>query len=45
MPLNSTFWGDYFKMLTGKYGIIRMMNFNEKQSKAQSNSPNTFTTL
>ena len=29
MPLASTFWGDYFGMLTDKFGINWMMSFNE----------------
>jgi PhnB protein len=33
MPLNNTFWGDYFGMLTDKFGINWMMSFNEKQQK------------
>jgi PhnB protein len=31
MPLNKTFWGDYFGMFTDKYGINWMVSFNEKQ--------------
>jgi PhnB protein len=30
MPLNTTFWGDYFGMLTDKFGINWMMSFNEQ---------------
>jgi PhnB protein len=33
MPMNQTFWGDYFGMLTDKFGINWMMSFNE-QNKA-----------
>lgn len=33
MPLGSTFWGDYFGMLTDKFGINWMMSFNEGQQK------------
>ncbi|MEJ5995544.1 VOC family protein [Pedobacter sp. Du54] len=29
MPLNETFWGDYFGMLTDKFGIGWMMSFNK----------------
>ncbi len=29
MHLNSTFWGDYFGMLTDKFGINWMISFNE----------------
>ncbi|MCW4467703.1 VOC family protein [Flavobacterium sp. MFBS3-15] len=29
MPLENTFWGDYFGMLTDKFGINWMMSFNE----------------
>lgn len=31
MPLAHTFWGDYFGMLTDKFGIHWMMSFNEQQ--------------
>lgn len=31
MALDNTFWGDYFGMLTDKFGINWMMSFNEKQ--------------
>ena len=31
MPLETTFWGDYFGMLTDKFGINWMMSFNEQQ--------------
>lgn len=30
MPLNHTFWGDYFGMLTDKFGINWMMSYNER---------------
>ncbi len=33
MPLNNTFWGDYFGMLTDQFGINWMMSFNENQKK------------
>lgn len=29
MPLESTFWGDYFGMLTDQFGINWMVSFNE----------------
>lgn len=29
MPMEKTFWGDYFGMLTDKFGINWMMSFNE----------------
>lgn len=29
MPMNKTFWGDYFGMCTDKFGINWMMSFNE----------------
>lgn len=29
MPMNQTFWGDYFGMLTDQFGINWMMSFNE----------------
>ena len=31
MPMEQTFWGDYFGMLTDKFGINWMISFNEKQ--------------
>lgn len=31
MPLNNTFWGDYFGMLTDKFGINWMMSFSENK--------------
>jgi PhnB protein len=33
MPLNNTFWGDYFGMLTDKFGINWMMSYNAKQQQ------------
>jgi len=33
MPLNSTFWGAYFGMLTDKFGINWMVNFDENPQK------------
>lgn len=30
MPLQNTFWGDYFGMLTDKFGISWMVSFNEE---------------
>lgn len=30
MPLNHTFWGDYFGMLMDKFGINWMMSYNER---------------
>ncbi|MBA4408920.1 MAG: VOC family protein [Odoribacter sp.] len=30
MPMNSTFWGDYFGMFTDRFGINWMVSFNEK---------------
>ena len=29
MPMDNTFWGDYFGMFTDKFGIHWMMSFNE----------------
>lgn len=29
MPMNSTFWGDYFGMFTDKFGINWMISFKE----------------
>ena len=33
MPMNKTFWGDYFGMWTDKFGINWMIGFNENQQK------------
>ena len=33
MPLADAFWGDYFGMLTDRFGVQWMVNFNEKYSK------------
>lgn len=33
MPLADTFWGDYFGMLTDKFGVNWMMNYSEQQKK------------
>lgn len=33
MPLANTFWGDYFGVLTDKFGINWMMSFNEQKEK------------
>lgn len=33
MPLDNTFWGDYFGMLTDKFGINWMIGFNEQQNQ------------
>jgi PhnB protein len=30
MPMNQTFWGDYFGMCTDKFNINWMISFNEK---------------
>lgn len=32
MPMDNTFWGDYFGMWTDKFGINWMMSFNENQN-------------
>jgi PhnB protein len=29
MPMNQTFWGDYFGMFTDKFGVNWMVSFNE----------------
>ncbi|MFM7022297.1 MAG: VOC family protein [Flavobacteriales bacterium] len=31
MPLDNTFWGDYFGMLEDKFGVNWMISFNDKQ--------------
>jgi PhnB protein len=33
MPMNDTFWGDYFGMLTDKFGINWMVSFQEPKNK------------
>lgn len=33
MPMEKTFWGDYFGMFTDKFGINWMVSFNENQGK------------
>lgn len=33
MPMNKTFWGDYFGMFTDKFGINWMVSFNEAKQK------------
>ena len=35
MPMNKTFWGDYFGMFTDKFGINWMISFNEAQQAKQ----------
>ncbi len=32
MPMNTTFWGAYFGMLTDKFGINWMVNFDTKEN-------------
>ncbi|WP_057940365.1 VOC family protein [Algoriphagus resistens] len=34
MPMDNTFWGDYFGMLTDKFGINWMIGFNEAASQS-----------
>lgn len=36
MPLNNTFWGDYFGMLEDKFGINWMMSYNENYKNANN---------
>ncbi|MGC1242553.1 MAG: VOC family protein [Chryseosolibacter sp.] len=31
MPMNKTFWGDYFGMFADKFGINWMVSFNDQQ--------------
>jgi PhnB protein len=33
MPMNKTFWGDYFGMFSDKFGVSWMVSFNEAQPK------------
>lgn len=33
MPLNKTFWGDYFGMFTDKFEVPWMVSFNENPGK------------
>ena len=35
MPMDKAFWGAYFGMLTDKFGIQWMVNFDPKQQPAQ----------
>lgn len=35
MPMNKTFWGDYFGMFTDKFGIAWMVSFNENYKVAE----------
>ena len=35
MPMDNTFWGDYFGMFADKFGINWMVSYNEKQSEAK----------
>jgi PhnB protein len=35
MPLNNTFWGDYFGMFTDKFGINWMVSYNSSQQPQQ----------
>lgn len=35
MPMNQTFWGDYFGMCTDKFGINWMISFNDQAGKQQ----------
>lgn len=36
MPIGDVFWGDYFGMLTDKYGVNWMVGFNEEYSKGMA---------
>jgi PhnB protein len=33
MPLNTTFWGDYFGMFTDKFGVNWMLSYRSEQEK------------
>src|SRR4030095_9121957 len=44
MPMNKTFWGDYFGMFGDKFGINWMISFNEA-GQNQSTSPKLFSQL
>lgn len=33
MPMNKTFWGDYFGMFADKFGVSWMISFNEGQNQ------------
>ena len=35
MPMNKTFWGDYFGMFTDKFGINWMVSYNENYQQNQ----------
>lgn len=36
MPLDSTFWGDYFGMFTDRFGVNWMVSFAEEQKAKQA---------
>ena len=38
MPMDKTFWGDYFGMWTDKFGINWMVSFNENVQKLAQNA-------
>lgn len=38
MPMDSTFWGDYFGMFTDKFGINWMVSFNEGYQNREEKS-------
>ena len=39
MPLQKAFWGDYFGMLTDKFGIQWMVSFSYKQTEKRDTEP------
>lgn len=38
MPLDKTFWGDYFGMLTDKFGVQWMVSYNYNQQKKEKHN-------
>jgi len=38
MPMDKTFWGDYFGMWTDKFGINWMVSYNENVQKLATQS-------
>jgi PhnB protein len=42
MPMNNTFWGDYFGMFADKFGINWMVSYNAQQSQAKKTEAATY---
>lgn len=41
MPMNQTFWGDYFGMCTDKFNVCWMVSYNEKWLSEMKNAEHT----